>query len=225
MQYKTEQLSLAIGSYSINIERITNIDELFSELIAKGNDHEDVKDERIPYWAELWPSALALSHYMVEMDINWKEKTVLEIGCGLGLPGVLAGKLGAKEVNLTDYLAEAVNFAEANWHKNNSSKASFTTLDWRKPNTSLAADIVIAADIAYEKRSFDYLIPAFKTLCKKNGIILLSEPNRAFAKSFLQNLHNQGFKIKEHQTKQSLFDVLYTINIFEILELNKLLLS
>jgi predicted nicotinamide N-methyase len=216
MTYDTEVIQLTIASYSIDIERVTNIDALFDDLIAKGEEHEDMKDERIPYWAELWPSALALSHYMATMDLDWKEKTVLEIGCGLGLPSVMAGKLGATNVVLSDYLAEAVDFAKANWNRNISAQAKGITVDWRSPNPDLAADVLIAADIAYEVRAFEYLAPAFKTLCKPNGVILLSEPNRAFAKIFLQQLDNEGFTIKKHQTKQSLFGVEYLINIFEL---------
>ena len=113
MIYDTEVFQIAIAPYLIDIERVTNIDALFEDLIAKGDEHEDMKDERIPYWAELWPSALALSHYMVAMSLDWKEKSVLEIGCGLGLPSVVAGELGAREVVLSDYLVEAVAFAKA----------------------------------------------------------------------------------------------------------------
>jgi predicted nicotinamide N-methyase len=186
MTYQTELLTLPIASYSIDIERITNIDELLEALLDKGVEHEDVKEERIPYWAELWPSALALSHHLTTMNLDWSSKTVVEIGCGLGLPGIVAGHLGAASVTMTDYLAEAIEFAETNWNRNNKSNVVFKTLDWRTPDASFAADVVIAADVAYEERSFEFLAPAFRTLCKPNGVILLSEPNRIFAKKFLQ---------------------------------------
>jgi predicted nicotinamide N-methyase len=213
--YKTSGFQIQIGSYFIDIERITNIDELFDNLLAKGDNHEDVQDERIPYWAELWPSALALSHYMVELNYDWQGKNVLEIGCGLGLPGIVAGKLGAM-VTLSDYLPEAIDFAKANWQRNNDTMAQFLTLDWRKPNINLAADVLIAADIAYEKRMFEFLIPAFQTLCKPDGVILLSEPNRAFAQSFLEGIEKEGFIVKKVQKKQSLLGMEYNINILEI---------
>ncbi len=215
MNYTTAQLSLQIGSYLIDIERITNIDELFNALIEKGEQHEDVQDERIPYWAELWPSALALSHYMCQMKFDWQDKTVLEIGAGLSLPSIVAGKLGAN-LTISDYLVEAIDFAKANWARNNPQQANFQVLDWREPNSAMAADVLIAADVAYEKRMFDYLIPAFKTLCKPDGVILLSEPNRAFAKPFLQQLDNQDFIIKKNQIEQTLLGMNYVINVLEM---------
>ncbi|MFT7512131.1 MAG: hypothetical protein ACI9QL_001338 [Candidatus Omnitrophota bacterium] len=42
---------------------ITDLDRLLEEMIAKGDDHPDVRDERMPYWAELWPDAIALASW------------------------------------------------------------------------------------------------------------------------------------------------------------------
>lgn len=215
MVYQTEVLSLQIGTQNIDIERVTNIDALFDLLLAKGDEHEDMKDERIPYWAELWPSALALSHYMSEMDFDWKDKKVLEIGAGLALPSILAAKLGA-QVTVSDYLLEAVEFARKNHERNNLFNSLFLQLDWRKAESSLAADVLIAADVAYEKRMFEPLLTAFHFLCKENGLILLAEPNRSLASDFLESLNNQDFVLKKVQVPQSLLGLNYKINIFEI---------
>ena len=87
--YETELISLNIEGLSVDIERVTNIDALFAELIAKGENHPDFKDERIPYWAELWASALALSQYLVASKIDFQGKKVLEIGAGFGLQNAL----------------------------------------------------------------------------------------------------------------------------------------
>ena len=80
MQFKTEQLALTIGELTIDLTVIENLDELFDALVNKGSDHPDVVDERIPYWADLWASAIGLSHYLVESQHLIKDKKVLEIG-------------------------------------------------------------------------------------------------------------------------------------------------
>ena len=59
-------------------------------------------DERIPYWAELWPSAIALAEYVSELE-NSEVSFIHEIGCGMALPSVLCGKLGHK-VMMSDYM-------------------------------------------------------------------------------------------------------------------------
>ncbi|MFZ4542808.1 MAG: class I SAM-dependent methyltransferase [Saprospiraceae bacterium] len=216
MKYRTCVHEFQIGKFNISIEKVSNIDELFEALLAKGDAHEDVKDERIPYWAELWPSALALSKHMCEMNIEWSGKKILEIGAGLGLPSIVAGKLGG-DITVSDYLPEAVAFSKQNCLRNLHTEGNFIALDWREPNLVEPVDILLAADIAYEKRMFPFLPGAFKQLCKSDGLILLSEPNRAFAKPFFAEMQKNGLKVKQSvQVEQSLFGVDYLVNIFEI---------
>ncbi len=64
------------------------------------------EDERLPYWAELWPSAIGLAHYL-DRDVSLRGKHVLELGCGLGLLGVIAARDGAR-VLCTDYEPDAL---------------------------------------------------------------------------------------------------------------------
>ncbi|MBK8878607.1 MAG: hypothetical protein IPN74_08700 [Haliscomenobacter sp.] len=134
--FETNQTTLELDGHTVELTVITNLDELLDQLIAKGPDHEDVRDERIPYWAELWPSAVALSRYLLETYPSLEGKNVLELGCGLGLPGIVAGLLGA-EVTLTDYLPEPLGFARRNWEQNLSRPARFELLDWRNPQPAL----------------------------------------------------------------------------------------
>jgi predicted nicotinamide N-methyase len=203
--YQTEKLELNIAGVAIQILHITNVDDLYNELLAKGETHADVKDERIPYWAELWPAAIGLSRYLVEFDFIKDVKNVTEIGCGLGLPGIITGKLGANVI-FTDYLEEALMFTKQNWNLNclpesSSSEgfpqAQFEIMDWRQPNPEFAADLVLASDVCYEKRFFDYLPNAFKTLCKPGGSIIVSDPSREIAQIFFQNIKKEGFKLNK----------------------------
>jgi predicted nicotinamide N-methyase len=215
MVYQTEVMTLDIEGLSIEIERITNIDELYEELVAKGVDHRDFIDERIPYWAELWSSALALSRYLVTSGIDFQDRKVLEIGAGLGLPSIVAAKLGA-EVTVSDYLPEALEFSKRNFERNGISNVKFEILDWREPNIDFSADILLAADVAYEKRMFEFLPQAFKTFCRHDGAIYVSEPNRGLAKDFLQNLNNQGFKMEKVVTETELFGIPQQVNILKM---------
>lgn len=201
--YQTEELELNIEGIFIKILQITNVDDLYNLLIAKGETHEDVQDERIPYWAELWPAAIGLSKYLIEFDIIKNKEDVIEMGCGLGLPGIVAGKLGAKVI-FTDYLEEALIFTKKNWNLNclsespsSGGEARFETLDWRQPNPDFAADLVFASDICYEKRFFEFLPDAFRTLCKPGGSIIVSDPSREVAQDFFQNITTEGFKVNK----------------------------
>ena len=225
MQFETENIALKFSAltidFTIDLTVINNLDALFEALVNKGSDHPDVVDERIPYWADLWASAIGLSHYLVDNQNIVKDKNVFEIGCGLGLPAIVAGKLGAASTTLTDYLQEALDFAQLNWEKNLPlQNVAFSLLDWRNiPPPSppqYKADILLAADVAYEKRAFEPLLNAFSQLVKPNGKILIAEPNRYISKHFFENLSNQGFSVKKTTLDIERRGHVFKVNVFEL---------
>jgi predicted nicotinamide N-methyase len=225
MNFKTRNITLDFKDITIKLTVVDNIDELFDALIEKGETHPDYVDQRIPYWAELWASAVAMSEYLVEnqhlitpfpSNRDASAVSVTEIGCGLGLPSIVAGKLGA-EVCLTDYDKDSLDFAKMNWEQNLPHKtARFELLDWRNPDPAVAADLLLASDVAYEKRAFEPLLGTFKQLLKPNGTILLTEPNREMFRPFVETLHTEGYAVKHSQRQVTLKDHLFLVNIYEI---------
>lgn len=211
--YELRPLDLEVEGLTFRLDLVSNTDALMERLLAKGEDHEDVVDERIPYWADLWPSAIALSRYLVREALVAPNMEVLEIGCGLALPGIAAGRLGGR-VTLSDYLEEALLLARHNWKQNLEAKARFRRMDWRNPDPALAADLVLASDVAYELRAFEPLARAFQVLCRPGGSIVVSEPNRAIARPFLDALRLEGFD-KQHAVVTGRYDGLdYGVNIY-----------
>jgi predicted nicotinamide N-methyase len=189
LSYPAEILQLEIGQLIVKLAQIKDPEKLFDELLNKSKDHPDVINESIPYWGELWPSAIGLSQFMAENVNLISEKNILEIGCGLGLPGIVASLLGGNVI-LTDYLPAALQYAEYNWKLNIVSAPDMRLLDWRNIENVSPSDVLLASDIAYESKSFVPIILALKSLVKKDGIILLSEPNRIFAKKFIKELQD-----------------------------------
>src|ERR671918_1330036 len=68
-------------------------------------------EEFLPYWAELWPSSLALARTVAARALRGAR--TLELGCGLGLPSIAAALAGGR-VLATDWSPEAVAFTERN---------------------------------------------------------------------------------------------------------------
>ena len=216
---KSEYLKLTVehkqkvGNFNFKVLRIKDIDTLFSLLLNKTHADISFTDERMPYWADLWPSAIALSEYITEHSALVKNQDVIELGCGLGLPGMVASNLGGK-VLMTDYLEEALSFARLNWEQNLSSEFNSKLVDWRNIDDKKKYDIVLASDVAYENRSFQPLLIALKSLVKKNGRILLSEPNRKFSSPFIELLKTE-FEIKKTNRPIQLDSIDYVISIYE----------
>lgn len=217
LRYPVQNWELTFGELSLRLSGAANFDALLDELIDLGPDHEAFIDERIPYWADLWPSALGLAKYLAQADLIRPGMPVLELGCGLGLPGVVAGMLGA-EVALTDYLEDALAFARHNWMQNLPDRQPRTVqMDWRLPDPALAAELVLASDIAYEQRFFADLPQAFQTLTWPGGMILVSEPNRESSQPFFAELPRNGFQVEKEVVQVAWNGQEHQINVFKML--------
>lgn len=217
--HKIKEVTVAGFSYKMAVA--SNLDELYNTLLAKDKNDEDVTDERIPYWAELWPSAIALGEYSTNNKEIFKGKSVLEIGCGLGLTGMVASRF-AKNVLFTDYMQPPLDFVKHNCMLNDLNNVSQQILDWRKPDKALAADILIAADVAYERRMFSHLVRAFKHLVKKGGLIIVSEPDRHYARIFFNSLEEKGFEKHTSVLPVHFNNINYNINVHVLKDKSKM---
>jgi ETFB lysine methyltransferase len=154
-------------------------------------------DERLPYWAELWTSALVLAQYCITSS-SMAGKRVLDLGCGLGLTGIAAATAGA-EVLFTDYEEDAVAFAAWNARTNlfpaAFARSSFRAADWRSPDQFGACDIVLGADIVYERRNFEPILACLETTIGDAGEAWLAEPDRAMGYDFFTLARERGWQV------------------------------
>ena len=172
-----------------------------AELIAPAAPDEliDVSDfnidERLPYWAELWPSARALAMELIDGPIP--VSPVLELGCGLALPS-LALRWRGVDVLATDYYPVALEFAIANAIRNAIPPPRILHLDWRSPPAELAPfDLVIAADVLYERRNAEILADLLPRLVSESGQAVIADPGRAAVPLFRKLVEAQGWHVRE----------------------------
>ena len=215
MEFKTTAHEIVIGGSTFTILSVTNFDELYEHLVAKGLQHEDVADERIPYWAELWPSAVGLGTHLMKYPTLVNDRTALEIGGGLGLPSLVAASLGAMATE-TDYLQDAVDFTKKNAEINDIKNIRFQTFDWRKAEGFERFDVLLASDVAYERSQFDHLKKAFTHLVKPGGLILLSEPNRYIAEPFIAELSNSGYRLEKYSYEVEVKGIKSKVSVYAI---------
>jgi predicted nicotinamide N-methyase len=138
-------------------------------------------DEFLPYWAELWPSALALADELARRDLAGLR--VVELGCGLGVPSLVTAARGAV-VLATDWAEEAIELLRRNAERNGL-RLDPSLVDWREPEPLLARapfDLVLAADVLYERRYVDLLLDLLPRLGRS---ALLADPGRPFSGGFL----------------------------------------
>lgn len=177
---------LEIGPLRLSIARPKSAEELIDE-------GEYANDERLPYWAELWPSAPVLAEELLVRDIAGR--SVIELGCGVGLPAIAASLLGAKTL-ATDWYEPALAFTRANAV---ASGARLETLlvDWNAPPRALftrgSADLVIGADVLYEERNGPALATLLQRIVAPYGEVLIADPRRPHAEAFLQPMITAGW--------------------------------
>lgn len=159
-------------------------------------DHDEFRrDERLPYWARLWPSAVTLAGAVLERAGQVSGRQVIELGCGLGLPSIAAAAVGA-HVLATDYYDAALEFVRYNALVNLGYPIATLNLDWRRPPLGLGRfDLVLASDVLYERRDVAPLAALVPRLVTADGEVWLAEPGRPAAAAFLEILRAQGWLI------------------------------
>ena len=142
------------------------------------------REEFLPYWAELWPSSLALARFIGARAL--KGARVVELGCGLGLPSLAAAVAGGR-VLATDWAPDAIATTVANARRNHIDLEALR-VSWTEPSTLLDRapwDLVIASDVLYEARNGEALLPLLPQLIDK-GEIWLADPGRPAAGPVLE---------------------------------------
>jgi predicted nicotinamide N-methyase len=133
-------------------------------------------DEYMPYWADLWPAARMLAK--VIMQETWTPGTqALEVGCGLGLPGIVALAKGL-HVTFSDYDPCALRFSADNARLNGFAQFNVMQLDWRHPPVTLRMPVILASDLIYELRNVVPLIEFVKKVLLPGGVCLLTDQDR-----------------------------------------------
>ncbi|MFM7520458.1 MAG: class I SAM-dependent methyltransferase [Planctomycetota bacterium] len=139
-------------------------------------------DERIPYWADVWESAIVLAEDLALLD--GAGRRLVELGCGLGLPALVAARRGFT-VTATDYEEPALEGVRYNAARNGVCGLQTRVVDWRTPPTDLPPqDYVVAADVLYEKHHPAALAGVIAALLAADGVGLVADPGRARAEEF-----------------------------------------
>ncbi|QGG48937.1 class I SAM-dependent methyltransferase [Heliorestis convoluta] len=205
MQYLQERITIPQGP-TLTFRRIANVEELIDRA-------EEVDD--LPFWAELWPSALALSAYLwQEEKLHLSQQPLLELGCGLGLAGIVAALKGAKVVQ-SDFVSAALSVAAEN-SRFNGVETQQVQADWRNFPAELGTfSYIIGSDILYEPDVHEALEKVLHHHLAPQGQVILTDPGRKGAQQFLQRLP-QGYHIEKSTQRIHLDGKDYRIDLYHL---------
>jgi predicted nicotinamide N-methyase len=182
-------------------------------LLDRISPEEFLKDEQMPYWAEIWPAAVTLSHVIME-ELDIAGKSVIELGAGVGMASVAAARKGGR-VLATDYSTEALRFAVYNALRNGVPLET-GRLDWRMVRNDEKFDIVIAADVLYERVNLLPIVTAIEALLKEGGAAYIADPRRRLAEQFLELVSENGFRVAASEMHDAEGDQTVAVTIYKL---------
>jgi predicted nicotinamide N-methyase len=174
-----ETVALASGR-DLTITRPRDSDGL---LVEEAFDREEL----LPYWADVWPSSLALARAVAARSLRGAR--TLELGCGLGLVATAAALAGGR-VLATDWSGEATRFTALN-ARNNDARVETALVDWSAPEEIVACapwQLVLGSDVLYERRNVDQMIDLLPRLVDRTGEVWIADPGRLSSMDFLDRV-------------------------------------
>lgn len=158
------------------------------------------EDERIPYWADVWESAIVLAEELAAMD--GRGLSLLELGCGLGLPSLAAARADFS-VTASDYESAALEGVRFNAARNRLPEIITRELDWRTLPADLGRyDRVVAADVLYESHHPAALAAAIARTLEPGGIAWVADPCRQKAAGFEPAARAAGLGVVKRQARR-----------------------
>jgi predicted nicotinamide N-methyase len=208
-RFETVRRVFPFGPHRIRMICIADPDALLDQISVE----QYQQDECLPYWAELWPSALALARH-VWQQAEVADQTVLELGCGLGLPGLVAAKKGGR-VTLTDYEPDALLFARYHALLNDCGDIRCQLLDWRVPTLQETFSWILASDVLYEKQNVPLLFSCLQRFLQPEGRFVLADPHRPAAEGFFRLMAREGYRLQRTIQPVTMNKNLHMISIYE----------
>jgi predicted nicotinamide N-methyase len=212
---------VTLGGERITLEKPRNPDDLISEA-------DFARDERLPYWADLWPAAVVLAdHLLTERRLMGEvshHPRALELGCGIGLVTIAAMRAGY-DVVATDYYEDALLFAARNAWCANGREPAVRMVDWRAlPDDLGTYDLILAADVLYERPHATLISALIARALSPDGRALISDQGRIALQEFLDALGPLGLTHRTvHQERRPVHPPApegsfahHTITIYEI---------
>ena len=227
-RYVTTTSAVRIGPLAFEFTRIADPDRVLDEVAEEADRREKVtgrreKDEHLhlPYWAELWDSAMGMGQVLVKADketrrqgdkerntgmvnrpaslssclpVSLSSASVLDLGCGMGLSGTVAAALGAK-VMFADIEPPALLFARLNslpWRR----RVRARRVNWKTDRLGEKFDVILGADIIYERGQWEYLEPFWREHLKEGGVVMLGEPGRQTGDLFIAWVKGRGWTLE-----------------------------
>jgi predicted nicotinamide N-methyase len=177
MQYPVELTQIS-AEKAIYVPAYDAVKAIYTDLLAVD------PATPFPYWAKVWPSAIALVKVLQKHPSLIRDKTVLELGAGIGLPSLLMAN-EAKTIQVSDYDSEAVELFRKNIAHLQLHNVQALQMDWNDLPENIDPEVIILSDVNYDPTQFESLTKLIQKFIHQGCTIILSTPQRIIASPFV----------------------------------------
>jgi predicted nicotinamide N-methyase len=160
----------------------------------------DDPEQNLPYWAEIWPSGIALGAAVAHDPAVVAGKPVLELGSGVGITAAIALDAGA-QLTTTDYAPESLVMTLLTCRLATGREPTVRQVNWRAADANLMQDsgapwpVILAADVLYEERDIEPVLDVFERVLAPGGLLWLAEPGRRPSRLAIGRAAERGWEI------------------------------
>jgi len=167
-------------------------------------DQGDIFHE-FPLWAKIWEASMVLADHLAAMPVD-PERRLLEIGCGVGVVGIVAAAFGHR-VTMSEYNSNALDFARANVHANlsanNGTSIEVMRLDWNQPKLAGRFDAIVGSEVIYKETDFQSILKLVEACLRPWGEIILAEGFRKTSMAFFSQVSERFDITAQRKTLRS----------------------
>ncbi len=193
--YPVRQTTVEAGDLNVRLYVVRRLEDYVdAEALLRDADAPEP-----PYWAHVWPGSRALAALMACRDCGGRR--VADIGCGLGLAGIVAAMRGAT-VALLDTAHAGLQFAAANAALNHCRAAAVET-DVRRPGLRGRFNYCLAADVTYDPALQAGVAAFIAAYLAPGGSAWCAESVRTFDRGFRDACEQHGLHVTESEVHQT----------------------
>lgn len=178
---------LKFGEDTVRLLKIDNLEEFLDGKDPFANVSE------FPFWVKLWEAAIILGYTLHGLP-GGEGRRLLEVGAGLGAPG-LAAAVNGFEVTITDYEGIILDFQRVSAAASGLANVQCAMLDWLDPPEMEPFDIIAGAEVLFRDEFFQPLLDVFIKYLKPDGLIFLAHDARRQSLPKFLELAGKHFEI------------------------------
>jgi predicted nicotinamide N-methyase len=187
-----ERVAVPLGGLDVSLWRAVQLERFVDVAALLGAD----APPEPPYWMHLWPGALTLARRLAVAPLGSATR-VLELGCGLGLPALVAARRGAAVV-ASDWHRQPLAVV-ARSAADNGDRLACVQMDWRAPALAPGFDLCLGADVAYDRDAAPALAATLASLVRPGGSLWLADSVNTARTTLADQLGARGFDLVQRE--------------------------